>query len=362
MDRATIDVYEARASEWQGKRPPQFVGEAHAFSRRCLPGRPRVDLGCGPGGYLPLLGRPVVGLDASWAMLELARPAAPGALLVRSELEHLPFARASLGGAWARASYLHLPRVTVPAALAQLHAALADGAALELTLLAGAGEGPRADDDFPGRFFAHWGPDSLRDVVLGAGFDVEELSARGEWLVARARRARTLPDFVGPAMRVLACGLNPSLVAADAGYGFAGATNRFWAAATESGLVAPAQVRRPLAALAGGLGMTDLVKRATPRASGLTPAEYRAGAERVGRLVEWLRPGLTLFVGLEGWRAAIDRRARPGLQPEPFHGAPAYVMPSTSGINAHSRMTDLVEHFKAASAAAGQRRAQLAGG
>jgi hypothetical protein len=37
-------------------------------------------------------------------------------------------------------------------------------------------------------------------------------------------------------------------------------------------------------------------------------------------------------------------------------------MPSTSGINAHSRMTDLVEHLEAASAAAGQRRAQLAGG
>jgi len=360
VDRATIDIYQRRASEWQERRPPQFAREARAFSRRCLPGLPRADLGCGPGGYLPVLGRPVAGLDATQAMLDLARGAVPGSLLVRGELEHLPFARASLGGAWARASYLHLPRVTVPAALAQLHAALALGAPLELTLLAGTDEGPWPGGDFPGRFFALWERDGLRDVITGAGFELERLTRRREWLVARARRSRTLPDFVGPAMRVLVCGLNPSVVAADAGYGFAGATNRFWAAALASGLIAPAQVRRPLAALAGGLGMTDLVKRATPRAREIAPAEYRAGAERVGRLVEWLRPGLTLFVGLEGWRTAVDRRARPGLQPEPFHGVPAYVMPSTSGLNAHSRITDLVGHLEAAGAAA-ERRAQPGG-
>ena len=43
-----------------------------------------------------------------------------------------------------------------------------------------------------------------------------------------------------------------------------------------------AQPRQPLAGLAeDGMGMTDLVKRATPNADGLTPAEYQAGAERV---------------------------------------------------------------------------------
>ncbi|MBV8234895.1 MAG: mismatch-specific DNA-glycosylase, partial [Acidimicrobiia bacterium] len=53
-------------------------------------------------------------------------------------------------------------------------------------------------------------------------------------------------------------------------------------------------------------------------------------------------------VGLEGWRTAIDRAAQPGFQPGTFGGARAYVMPSTSGLNAHARLSDLVAHMRAA--------------
>jgi TDG/mug DNA glycosylase family protein len=184
-------------------------------------------------------------------------------------------------------------------------------------------------------------PDSARvaAIVAGAGF---EATGRG-----RARRIRTLPDTVGPRMRMLICGLNPSLVAADAGFGFAGATNRFWPAAIQAGLVS--EVRDPLHALqVDGIGMTDLVKRATKGTKELSADEYRAGAERVERLVHWLRPPVVLFVGLEGWRAAIDRHAQPGYQPSPFGGVRAYVMPSTSGLNAHAQLPDLVGHIRAA--------------
>jgi double-stranded uracil-DNA glycosylase len=185
-------------------------------------------------------------------------------------------------------------------------------------------------------------PDATRvaEVVTGAGF--EPIDAR------RARRLRTLPDTVGPGMRLLVCGLNPSLVAADAGFGFAGATNRFWPAATEAGLVT--RVRDPLhALLVDGVGMTDLVKRATKGTVDLTADEYRAGAQRVERLVRWLKPHAVLFFGLEGWRAAVDRRATPGLQASSFGAAKAYVMPSTSGLNAHARLADLVDHMRGAS-------------
>jgi double-stranded uracil-DNA glycosylase len=143
------------------------------------------------------------------------------------------------------------------------------------------------------------------------------------------------------------CGLNPSLVAADAGFGYAGATNRFWPAAVAAGLVT--RPRDPLHALTvHGVGMTDLVKRATPGAGEVTPEEYRAGGERVRRLVEWLRPAAVLFVGLSGWRAAVDGAAVAGPQPEPFAGTPAYVMPSTSGRNAHARSAELVTHMRRA--------------
>ncbi|HEX2046534.1 MAG TPA: uracil-DNA glycosylase family protein [Acidimicrobiales bacterium] len=340
MDRATVDVYEKRAGEWASRRTPVHRDRAVRLAAGALPGLPVVDVGCGPGHYLPDLGPRVVAVDAAAAMLHLA--GAP--LSVQADLEALPFRDRGFGGAWASNSYLHVPRARLPLALARLHWALAVGAPLALSVVAGEGEGDYPGDDFPGRFFAYWQPESLASLLTGAGFDVERVAVDRERVWAEARRARTLPDTVAAGQRVLVCGLNPSVVAADAGYGYAGPTNRFWKAAVASNLVT--HPRDPLAcAVHDRVGMTDLVKRATPNASVLRPEEYRAGAERVRRLADWLRPGLVLFVGLAGWRAAVDRTAGPGLQDEPFGGVPAYVMPSTSGLNAHTSAAQLAEHM-----------------
>jgi TDG/mug DNA glycosylase family protein len=131
--------------------------------------------------------------------------------------------------------------------------------------------------------------------------------------------------------------------------GFARPGNRFWPAALAAGLVT---VDRDAdhALWHHGVGMTDLVKRATVAASELTGDEYRAGLERVEGLVRWLQPGAVCFVGLAGWRAAVDRRARPGVQPTGLADVPVYVMPSTSGLNAHTPLNDLTEHFRSAAA------------
>ena len=102
-----------------------------------------------------------------------------------------------------------------------------------------------------GRFFAAWEPPRLTDVVTGAGFDVASTETasggpgRHEVVRLRAHRARTLPDTVGPGMRLLVCGLNPSVYSADAGIGFARPGNRFWPAATASGLVTQAAQPAP---------------------------------------------------------------------------------------------------------------------
>lgn len=232
----------------------------------------------------------------------------------------------------------------------ELHQALVVGSPVELEVRHGANEGPLPDDRFPGRLFSEWEPEPLRDVVEGAGFDVhrcEVASAEPEWIGLSARRARTLPDFVGPDMRVLVCGLNPSEYAADLGVGFARPGNRFWPAALAAGLVT--RDRDPRHALrAHGLGMTDLVKRASPRADGLRTDEYRSGAERLERLVRWLEPAVVCFAGLAGYRAAIDRSASAGPVPAGFGGTAAYVMPNPSGVNTHASLDDLVGHLRAA--------------
>jgi double-stranded uracil-DNA glycosylase len=347
MERATVRVYEDHARDWAARREPYDLDRARAFAARVAPGAVRVDVGCGPGFHVGDLGTPVVAMDAVPGMLEQVAERAPHAALVCADLEALPFRDRSLGGAWAAKSYLHVPRVRLPLALARLHWALVAGAPVDLIVLAGIGEGQRTDDDFPGRYFTEWQADPIVDVLVGAGFVVDAIDHTEPWLRVSGHRDRTLPDTVGPDMRLLVCGLNPSLYAADRGVGFARPNNRYWSAALDAGLVAVD--RDPLDALVHhGVGMTDLVKRATAKAAELTTEEYRAGVARVERLVGWLQPGAVCFVGLAGWRAAIDRKATAGLQSDAFGGRPAYVMPSTSGLNARVRPAELVEHLRAA--------------
>jgi TDG/mug DNA glycosylase family protein len=352
VERDTVRVYQERASDWREQRPARFLDEVRSLAAAVVGDEPVVDLGCGAGLHLPYLPRPAIALDAAEAMVRLARETAPDVWAVQADLEALPFRRGALGGAWARASYLHVRREHLPRALADLHQARASGAPAHLLLLQGDHDGELPDDDFAGRWFAAWDPDALHDVLVGAGFDVQACATdpTSHWLHARVVRGRTLPDTVGPGMHVLVCGLNPSVYAADAGVGFARPGNRFWPAALAAGLVTVDRDAR--AALAAGVGMTDVVKRATPRADELTRDEYRSGLARVERLVRWLEPGAVCFVGLAGWRAAVDRKAVAGVQPDGIGGRPAYVMPSTSGLNARVPLDELADHLRAALALA----------
>jgi TDG/mug DNA glycosylase family protein len=346
VDRRTVDVYEENAADWVVHRKRPEPESLAPFAARVAPGAPRLDLGCGPGWHTAALGDPVVALDAAKAMLDLVPGNAPQALCVQADLEALPFRRAALGGTWAHKCYMHVPAERVPLALADLHRAMEVGAALHLQVTSDR-QHENADDRFPGRHFSWWPVDRLRDVVEGAGFEARSVVDDGEeWIDVEATRARTLPDTVGPGMRVLLAGLNPSEYSADVGSGFARPGNRFWPAALAAGLVT--RTHDPFHALrVDGVGMTDLVKRATPRADMLTRDEFRAGAARLERLVEWLEPGAVCFIGLSGYRAAVDRKAESGWQAQPFGGRPAYVMPNPSGINAHAKPADLAEHLAA---------------
>ncbi len=355
MTDPTLAVYEALAADFARARSAGRPERAAALAGTVRDG-PVADLGCGPGWHLPHLGSGAIGLDAARAMLDLVPTSHPR---VQARLDALPFRQGGLGGGWASKSYVHLARQDLPLALADLHRALAVGGPVDLTLFGGDTDHETyADDPFAGRRFSLWPEPMLRDVLVGAGFAVEDLTADPRpdgvaHLLVRLRREPTLPDTVGAGMRLLVCGLNPSVYSADVGVGFARPGNRFWPAALAAGLVGRDRDTRH-ALLGHGIGMTDLVKRATPRADALTAAEYREGVGRVGRLAEWLAPGAVVMVGLAGWRAAVDRKAIAGVQPEPLGGRPVYVMPSTSGLNAHSRLEDLTDHLRTAVALADQ--------
>lgn len=216
---------------------------------------------------------------------------------------------------------------SLPLELAELHRAMGVGARARL------------------RVAGHSDRRLLELVVAGAGFSFDGARRDGAGLAVAVSRLHTLPDTVGPVMRVLLVGLNPSVYSADRGIGFARPGNRFWPAALAAGLVT--RDRDTFDALrTHGVGMTDLVKRATARADELAPTEYRAGAARVEALVEWLAPAVVCFVGLSGYRVVVDRAATTGWQDPLFGGRPVYVMPNPSGLNAHATPALLADHLR----------------
>ena len=376
-------VYDRVAQDWETERQPVDYGGVDAFAESLREdfqrgnfreerhqgeehwgeGRSRngdgsvcFDLGCGPGWYAARLPEPVVAVDSSLEMLRAVTRWSPNALRVAADLQHLPFRKLTARGVLASKCYLHLPKREVPMALAELHRVTAVGALAELVCIRGDQEWGTLDgDDFPGRWFSMWEPDHLSDVVVGAGFEVIAVKAADDaerrhghsMITLRARRSRSLADTVGADMRLLICGLNPSLYAADRGIGFARGSNRFWKAALLAGLVS--KTRDPASALRyDRIGMTDIAKRATKRADEITTEEFQQGIARVERLAEWLQPRAICFVGLSGWRKAMNPEAQIGLQPETLGGTPVYVMQSTSGANAHAALDDLTAQLKAA--------------
>jgi len=185
------------------------------------------------------------------------------------------------------------------------------------------------------------------DLLTGAGFVVDGQPRNGATgLRVSAIRAHTLADTVGPGMTLLVCGINPSPYSADIGVGYGRPGNRFWPAALLADLVDTD--RDPRADLEGGIGMTDLVKRPSRTAAEVTEGEYADGFARVERLCRWLAPGAVCFVGLSGWRTVVDSKAAAGRQPDTVGGRPAYLMPSTSGLNAHETKDSLAVHLRAA--------------
>jgi TDG/mug DNA glycosylase family protein len=166
-----------------------------------------------------------------------------------------------------------------------------------------------------------------------------------------AARNRTIPDVLpapeggGAPLRVLFCGINPSLYSAATGWHFARPGNRFWPALHLSGFtprrLAPAEQHL----LPGyGLGITNLVARATAQAAELNPAELHAGAARLTALTRQYRPRILAIAGVTAYRTAFGQpRASTGPQPSPPDGPCVWVLPNPSGLNAHTTGPKLAE-------------------
>ena len=162
-----------------------------------------------------------------------------------------------------------------------------------------------------------------------------------------AARGGTIPDILGPGLRVLFCGINPGLWSGAMGAHFARPGNRFWTVLHRSGFT-----RRVLAPWEGplllrdGLGITNLVARTTASEAELAPGEFRDGAERLRSLVMDCRPAWLAVVGIGAFRTAFEApKAVVGRQAIRLGATGVWVLPNPSGLNASYQLPALVAAF-----------------
>lgn len=177
-------------------------------------------------------------------------------------------------------------------------------------------------------------------------------------------RDAEVPDLLptaGGDLRLLFVGINPGLWTAATGTHFAHPGNRFYPALALAGIL-----ERPISPSAGmsdedrdhvrarGIGITNLVRRATARADELTADELREGGERLRATVRDARPAVVAVAGITAYRSAFGvRGARVGEQDDGFAGARLWVVPNPSGLNAHETVATLAQAYAAPARAAG---------
>ena len=164
----------------------------------------------------------------------------------------------------------------------------------------------------------------------------------------RAARGARIPHVVGPGLRVLFVGINPGLYSGAVGHHFARPGNRFWKALHGGGFT-----DRVLSPFEDGelprygVGVTNLVDRATATADELDAEELRAGAAAVAEKVRRYRPRVVAALGVGAYRIAFGQpRAVVGRQPETIAGASLWVLPNPSGRTAAYQLPALIEAFR----------------
>lgn len=171
----------------------------------------------------------------------------------------------------------------------------------------------------------------------------------------------SVPDLVGPGLRLLFVGINPGLWTAATQTHFAHPGNRFYPALRLAGIVdreisrSEGMTDDDRAYLIGrGIGNTNLVNRATARADQLSAAELRTGRTRLESFVAEHRPAVVAIAGITAYRTAFGRpKAQLREQPEPLGEARLWVVPNPSGLNAHETIASLATAYAEPARAAG---------
>jgi TDG/mug DNA glycosylase family protein len=181
-------------------------------------------------------------------------------------------------------------------------------------------------------------------------------------------RDAVVPDLLpgpGEELKLLFIGINPGLWTAATRTHFAHPVNRFYPALLAAGIIT-----RPIDPAAGmseedrehlrsrGIGISNVVHRATARADELTKAELVEGGVRLQSLVRERKPRVVAVAGITAYRAAFGLpkavAGRQSVEPGGAWGeSEVWVVPNPSGLNAHETVATLAAAYGEAARAAG---------
>jgi double-stranded uracil-DNA glycosylase len=172
----------------------------------------------------------------------------------------------------------------------------------------------------------------------------------------------TLPDLVRKNLDVIFVGINPSTYSVLQGHYFARKTNRFWPAFSQSSISFNARQRlgvdrlephHDALLLDHGFGFTDAVKRASPRATDISPKEFADGVADLLTKLKELQPRIACFHGIMAYRAV--HRLLTGSKDDPLLGLQPgalnigrtrlFLAPNPSPANAHFTAADQVNWY-----------------
>lgn len=174
-------------------------------------------------------------------------------------------------------------------------------------------------------------------------------------------RDATVPDLIGAACKLLFVGINPGLWTAATSTHFCHPSNRFYPALKKAGVIdwdidtdTGMTDGQRVSFVAAGLGITNIVARATVRASELSTNELRQGAGRLADKVQSVGPKVVAIAGVTAYRTAFGvPHAANGRQDRELGGAELWVVPNPSGLNAHETIDSLADWYGQCARAAG---------
>lgn len=163
----------------------------------------------------------------------------------------------------------------------------------------------------------------------------------------RAAANQTMPDIIAPGLRVVFCGINPSVYSVVVGHHFARPGNRFWKALHAGGftdrLLAPHEDQE---LLRFGCGITNVAARSSVAAAELSPTELIEGGRLLEAKMQQFAPQWLAVLGISAYRAAFAQpHATIGSQPQTIGGVRVWVLPNPSGLNAHYHLPDLARLY-----------------